>query len=124
MKRYVKASVDSSVAEEHLGDLINEAHNIGYEMTVEDIEGKLSVKVVSNTSMLYMPEISVITERDITEDGDECYVFKPNMSFPDLNYDEIDVYDDYSYFLNTWAQVGQFVSKLAKYQYCPDRYEY
>lgn len=123
MKKYVKASIDSSVVEDHLDELISEANKCGYDMNVDVSEDSISVVLSNNGKLELLPVISVAVEKSTTEDGNACYYFNPSASFPDLNFSDMDYDDSFEYWVSKWADVSKFLTYMMKYKYCPDNYE-
>lgn len=66
------------------------------------------------------PTVSVKLEHD---DKDNVIYFEPTITFPKIEYDNIEYDDSVEYFVKEWMDVAKFCTYLMKNPYDPDKWE-
>lgn len=102
MKKYVKSS---STTHPEVERLDNNAVGSGYTIS-GDI---MNIKVTADKDADKMPKITV---KSVEENG-KIY-FEPHVSFPDLDYSDMDYVDSFEYWLDKYASVGKLLTYLMK----------
>lgn len=118
MKKYIKASKDLEI-EDRLSTIISEASFAGYDLSVDN-DIQLTFTCVRK---IPMPTISTKTLKWRDREGRICYRFLASLKFPDLVSEEKDSADTIQFYLQRWAVVGDFITKLHNYTYIPDMYD-
>ena len=85
----------------------------GYE-TSWDGDTKLTFTPKDDKKM--MPTISC----NVSESDGKKYL-EPHMEFPKLDFEDMNYYDDFSYWLGKWSDLGRFLNALMKFEYDPDQ---
>ena len=97
-------------------DIADKARRADYELTLDD---DFNMTLECTKDKKFMPEITVTT---VEEKG--VYYFNANMSFPDLNYDDMDYSDSAHYWVATrWEPVTRFVENINRFGYNPAEWE-
>lgn len=116
MKKKITAS--ESVYDMHHGafsELANSFYNEHYELSV-DAECNLTAKATEDAQ--YMPTIEIKTDN---QDGK--YWYSPKLTFPVLNYDDMEFYDSIAHWTKRWSEIGSLMSQLAQFCYDPAVWE-
>lgn len=118
MKRIIRAASDNAaILEERFAETISEAYDVGYNLTI-DGNVDMTLEARSSTDRKYLPEIEVETVED-----DGVYYFSPKLTFPELDFEDMEYYDSIQYWLDKWAKIGKFISTLTSLHYDPNEWE-
>lgn len=118
MKRYIKASSNDDRLDKYFQDLMNDAGNCGYKMTVSGKSGNMpKILLVSDDKNL--PRITVTT----IDAGGGDYEFSVKAVFPDLDSDKLSYSDDIHAIMKDWIRVGSFIDDLLSTRFNESDYE-
>ena len=97
-------------------DIEDKARRADYQLT---IDGDFNMTLECTKDKDFMP---IITVNTVEEKG--VYYFNADMSFPDLNYDDMDYSDSAHYWVATrWEPVTRFVESINRFSYNPEEWE-
>lgn len=121
MKRRILSNTSNSDIHPAFEELANGAKHLGYDLSVSaDDSGtyNMTISISDKSEANKMPTIEVNTE---SYNG--ATIFQPKLKFPELSsYDE-PYYDSIEYWLDRWAEVGKFITKLCAFEFDPSKYE-
>ena len=96
-------------------ELWNAFYNENYELSVDE---DCNLTAVATENADRMPEIEITT---IYNDGK--YYYSPKLTFPVLDYEDMNFYDDIAHWTNRWYDIGRLMTKLTDFVYNPDEWE-
>ena len=99
--------------------LDNEMYHAGYEVTgtgtFPDVQLTVACREKESDKM---PTITF----EVHEYEKGSYEVIPTLTFPNLTVEDNDFYDTIQYWLDKWARVGSYISKINKFSFCPEDY--
>lgn len=92
--------------------LWNSFYNDHYELSVDE---DCNLTAVATEDAEYMPKIEIAT---IYENGK--YYYSPKLTFPVLDNEDMEFYDDIAHWTNKWKDIGRLMTELIEFVYNPD----
>lgn len=85
-----------------------------YELKIDN-ECNLTAEAIQDTK--YMPTIEITTTQT-----DGKYWFSPKLTFPTLDYEDMEFYDSIAHWTRRWSEIGKLMSELAEFYYDPSEW--
>lgn len=118
MKLRTNNNGNMSIDDIHHGafsELWNAFYNEHYELSVDE---DCNLTAVATENADRMPKIEITT----TYDGGKYY-YSPKLTFPVLDYEDMNFYDDIAHWTNRWYDIGRLMTQLIDFVYNPDEWE-
>lgn len=118
MKLKTNNNGNMSIDDMHHGafsELAHDFYNEEYELSVDD---DCNLTAVAKKDADLMPEIEITTVLD----GGKYY-YSPKLTFPVLDYEDMNFYDDIAHWTNRWFDIGRLMTRLVDFVYNPDEWE-